>query len=70
MSANDFPLTPLCIYGIAGAAMVPLANFSLIDSSKRAETIEDLLMQLAAEEKVIIGNTLIFTESYDAFRIL
>jgi hypothetical protein len=70
MTIEELPLTNLTVYGIIGAAMVPLANFSIIDESKRSETVEDLLGQLASEEKVIIGSTLIFTESYDAFRVV
>lgn len=66
---TEIKLNPLSVYGVIGTAMVPLATFTIIDVTKREETILDLLGKLADSEKLIIGNTLIFTESYDAFRI-
>lgn len=70
MSIQEIPLTPLTLYGIQGQAMMPLASFKIIDTTMREAEIERLLSTLADQDKVIMGNTLIFTESYDAFRVL
>lgn len=66
----ELPLTPLSICGIMGTALVPLAQYNLLDASKRAEAIEEILSELASKDVVIMGNTLIYTEGFDGFRIL
>lgn len=40
------------------------------DPSKRGEVITEILTELASKEVVIMGNTLIYTEGFDGFRIL
>jgi hypothetical protein len=66
----EIPLYTVTLYGIQGGGMIPLAQFTVTDPSKRAEAIESLLNTLSTEERVIIANTLVFTEGYDAFRII
>lgn len=72
MSAEikELPMQKLTLYGVLGATMVPLAQVSLLEPDKREKVIEDLLTILASEDKIILYDTLIFTENYDAFRIL
>lgn len=67
---KELPMQKLTLYGVIGGTMVPLAQVSLLEPDKREKVIEEILSILSSEEKVILYNTLIFTESYDAFRIL
>lgn len=67
---TEIPLTPLGIYGIMGTAMIPIATYNLTDPSKRDEVINEILTEFATKDVVILGNTLIYTDGYDGFRIL
>ena len=72
MSAEikELPLEPLNICGIMGTALIPLCQYNLLDPSKRGEVITEILTELASNEVVIMGNTLVYTEGFDGFRIL
>lgn len=72
MSAEikELPLEPLNICGIMGTALIPLCQYNLLDSSERGEVITEILTELASKEVVIMGNTLVYTEGFDGFRIL
>ena len=67
---KELPLEPLAICGIMGTALIPLCQYNLLDASKRGEVIKELLTEFASKEVVIMGNTLIYTEGFDGFRIL
>ena len=67
---KELPLVTLGIYGIMETAMIPLATYNLVDPSKRGEVINEILTEFATKDSVIFGSTLIFTESFDGFRIL
>ncbi len=67
---KEIKLEPLNICGIMGTALIPLCQYNLTDPEDRASVIESILTELAAKESVIMGNTLIFTEGFDGFRVL
>lgn len=67
---KELPLEPLSICGIMGTALIPLCQYNLLDPSKRSEVITEILTELASKEIVIMGNTLVYTEGFDGFRIL
>ena len=67
---KELPLEPLNICGIMGIALIPLCQYNLLDPSKRGEVITEMLTEFASKEVVIMGNTLIYTEGFDGFRIL
>lgn len=67
---KELPLKPLNIYGIMGTALIPLCQYNLLDPSKRSEVVTEILTELASKEIVIMGNTLVYTEGFDGFRIL
>ena len=52
------------------ATLIPLTQYSLTSDEDRALVIESILTELASKEVVIMGNTLIYTEGFDGFRIL
>ena len=66
----EIPLKKLNIYGLMGATLIPLTQYSLTSDEDRALVIESILTELASKEVVIMGNTLIYTEGFDGFRIL
>ena len=66
----EIPLEKLNIYGLMGATLIPLTQYSLTSDEDRALVIESILTELASKEVVIMGNTLIYTEGFDGFRIL
>jgi hypothetical protein len=72
MSAEikELPLHPLGIYGIMGTSLIPLCAYNLVDPNARAEVINEILTEFATKDKVILGDTLIFTGGFDGFRIL
>lgn len=67
---KEIPLDPLNICGIMGTALIPLCRYNLLDPSKRGEVITEMLTEFASKEVVIMGNTLVYTEGFDGFRIL
>lgn len=67
---KELPLEPLNICGIMGTDLIPLCQFNLFDPSKRGEVITEMLTEFASKEIIIIGNTLVYTEGFDGFRIL
>ena len=67
---KEIPLTPLAIYGLMGATMIPLSIYNLTDASKRDEVIKEILLEFATKESVMLAGTLVFTEGFDGFRIL
>ena len=67
---KELPLELLNICGIMGTALIPLCKYNLLDSSKRGEEITEMLTEFASKEIVIMGNTLVYTEGFDGFRIL
>lgn len=67
---KEIPLEPLNICGIMGTTLIPLCQFNLFDPSKRGEVITEMLTEFASKEIIIIGNTLVYTEGFDGFRIL
>ena len=67
---KELPLEPLNICGIMGTALIPLCQYNLLDAGKRGEVIKELLTEFATKEAVIMGNTLVYTEGFDGFRIL
>ena len=66
----EIPLEPLNICGIMGTALIPLTQYNLTSDEDRALVIERILTELASKEVVSMGNTLIYTEGFDGFRIL
>lgn len=64
------PLTPLTICGIIGVNMGPLCQYNLTAKENRHDVIADILTEFATKDVVILGNTLIKTESFDGFRII
>lgn len=66
----EIPLEPLNICGIIGTALIPLSQYKLTKDEIRHEVIEVILSELASKEVVIMGNTLIYTEGFDGFRVL
>ena len=66
----EIPLEKLKICGLMGANLIPLTQYNLTDDEDRALVIESILTELASKEVVIMGNTLIYTEGFDGFRIL
>ena len=67
---KEIPLEPLAICGIMGTALIPLSQYKLTKEEIRHEVIESILTELASKDVVIMGNTLIYTEGFDGFRIL
>lgn len=67
---KELPLELLNICGIMGTALIPLRQYNLLDPSKRGEVITEMLTEFAFKEVVIMGNTLVYTEGFDGFRIL
>lgn len=66
----EIPLEPLNICGIMGTALIPLGQYHITKDEARHEVIESILTELASKEVVIMGNTLVYTEGFDGFRIL
>lgn len=66
----EIPLEKLNICGLMGVALIPLTQYSITADEDRALVIESILTELASKEVVIMGNTLIYTEGFDGFRIL
>jgi hypothetical protein len=66
----EIPLEKLNICGLMGTALIPLTQYSITADEDRALVIESILTELASKEVVIMGNTLIYTEGFDGFRIL
>lgn len=64
------PLKPISVYGFVGGGLIPLVQYNCLEGENRQEVIDNILLSLSTEDKVIISNTLIFTESYDAFKVL
>lgn len=66
----EIPLEPLNICGIMGTALIPLGQYHITKDEVRHQVIESILTELSSNEVVIMGNTLIYTEGFDGFRIL
>lgn len=66
----EVPLTNLNICGIMGAALIPLCQYNMGEGEVRHLVVTEILTELATKEVVIMGNTLIYTEGFDGFRIL
>jgi hypothetical protein len=67
---TNLPLQKLTVVGIMGTAMIPIAEYGLLDNSKRDEVIQTILTELANNAVCIFGNSLVKTEGFDGFRIL
>ncbi len=67
---TELPLQKLTVVGIMGTAMIPIAEYGLLDASKRDEVITTILNELANNSVCIFGNSLVKTEGFDGFRIL
>ena len=67
---KEIPLDPLNICGIMGTALIPLCQYNLGEGEVRHLVITEILTELGAKDIVIMGNTLIYTEGFDGFRIL
>ena len=65
----EIPLEKLNICGLMGATLIPLTQYSITADEDRALVITSILTELASKEVVIMGNTLIYTEGFDGFRI-
>lgn len=72
MTAEIYKLSfkPLTLYGIQDGKMILITEFNLVDESKRQETVEEIMTDLADNEILIIGGTLIRTERYDCFKVV
>ncbi len=66
----EIKLEPLAICGIMGTALIPLGQYHITKDETRHEVIESILTELASKEAVIMGNTLVYTEGFDGFRVL
>lgn len=64
-----FPSPKLIVLGFKDNLAVPLAQIVIIDPEKRQEIIDSVLMQLAGNAACILGDTLVYTDKYDAFQI-
>lgn len=67
---EKLPLIKLHIVGIMGTAMIPIAEYGLLDASKRDEVVSTILGELASNSVCIFGNSLIKTDGFDGFRVL
>lgn len=67
---KEIPLDPLNICGIMGTALIPLCQYNLGEGEVRHLVITEILTELGSKDLVIMGNTLIYTEGFDGFRIL
>lgn len=72
MSAEleEIKLEPLHICGIMGTALIPLCQYNMTEDEERHVVIQEILTELASKEVVIMGNTLVYTEGFDGFRVL
>ena len=43
---------------------------NLVKPEEREKTVDEILRQFAENKIVIIGNTLVYTENFDAFRVI
>jgi UDP-N-acetylmuramate-alanine ligase len=66
----NLPSQKLHVVGIMGTAMIPIAEYVLLDVSKKDEVIHTILTELANNNTCIFGNSLIKTEGFDGFRVL
>lgn len=67
---KEIKLEPLAIFGIMGTALIPLCQYNMTNEDERHLVVKEILTELATKEVVIMGNTLIYTEGFDGFRIL
>lgn len=67
---KELPLKPLNICGIMGTALIPLCQYNMTEDEVRHLVITEMLTEFATKDVVIMGNTLIYTEGFDGFRIL
>jgi hypothetical protein len=67
---KEVPLETLNICGIMGTALIPLCQYNMAEDEVRHLVISELLTEFATKDVVIMGNTLIYTEGFDGFRIL
>lgn len=67
---KELPLQTLNICGIMGTALIPLCQYNMTEEEERHLVVTEILTELATKEVVIMGNTLVYTEGFDGFRIL
>ena len=67
---KELPLEPLNICGIMGTALIPLCQYNMSKEEERHRVVTEILNELATKEVVIMGNTLVYTEGFDGFRVL
>lgn len=67
---EEIKLEPLAICGIMGTALIPLCQYNMTKDEQRHLVVAEILQELATKEVVIMGNTLVYTEGFDGFRIL
>lgn len=63
------PSPKMTLFGYKDHVAIPLATVVLNDPSKRAEIAETILTTLSDNTVCIMGNTLIYTDKYDAFKL-
>lgn len=64
-----FPSPKLVVLGFKDNLAVPLAQVVITEPEKRHEIINSVLVQLAENTICILGDTLVYTDKYDAFQI-
>ncbi len=67
---KEIPLTPMQVIGYQKGQAVILGTMNLVKPEEREKTVDEILRQFAENEIVIIGNTLVYTENFDAFRVI
>ncbi|RTL05348.1 hypothetical protein EKK58_08065 [Candidatus Dependentiae bacterium] len=67
---EEIKLEPLAICGIMGTALIPLCQYNMTKGEERHVVVQEILTELASKEVVIMGNTLVYTEGFDGFRVL
>ena len=66
---QELPKPKLVVFGIKEGVMMTLATVVLVDVTKRESVISEILETLASSTSCILGDTLIYTEKFDAFQI-
>lgn len=69
-NVTEIPLSQIQVIGLQKGNGVVLGSFTVTDPSKREAVITEILENLAGNDVVVIGNTVVFTENYDAFRVV
>jgi hypothetical protein len=70
MSVVEVPLIHLGVYGFMDVNLIPLCTYALLPDEDRQSVVNELLLELATKETVIIASTIIKTGGFDGFRII